>query len=97
VDVLFLFSQKKNEPKRKVAPGFCCYGPTVVWQRLWLPQHYQCCLGGGYVRSLADSDINLLGSQIRSGGEKEKRGRVVASCGGAFFFLDFWLLFIKKK
>jgi hypothetical protein len=28
---------------------------------------------------------------------KEKRGRVVDLYGGAFFFLDFWLLFIKKK
>jgi len=27
-----VFSQKKNEPKRKVAAGFCCYESFVVGQ-----------------------------------------------------------------
>jgi hypothetical protein len=41
--------------------------------------------------------INLLSSQIRSGGEKEKRGRVVDLCGGAFSFLIFGCFLSRKS
>jgi hypothetical protein len=65
VDVLFLFSQKKNEPKRKVAAGPYCFGRAValaipvVAATLPMLHEKRLCLVSGWFGN------NKIGKQLR--------------------------------
>jgi hypothetical protein len=91
------FSLKKKVTKEKVAAGFCCYESVVIGQGQWLPQHYQCCIGGGYLSEVTGSGRKEKGTSTTRGGLTETRAMRRLRAAKHFSVLIFWLLLDQAK
>jgi len=91
----FSLTAKEKVPKRKLAAGSCCYESAVVGQGQCLPQHYQCCIGEGYLSVVVVSD-RMIGRHQR-GGLTETRAMRWHCAEKHFSVLIFWQLLDQAK